>query len=261
MPQKRRKGTTPPIWASQNFLTSYKTINRIIRRTTLNKNDHVIEIGPGKGHTTGILIQKCRQVSAIEIDERLYNKLMIKFKSTKNIRIYHQDFLKWKLPESEDYKVFSNIPFCFTTDIVRKLTECKNVPSETWLIMEKGAAKRFMGKPSESLRSLLIKPKFDLDIVYYFDREDFHPKPGVDAVLLHFKKKSQPDISANQWFAYEQFASKGLKYGLRSLFTRKQLSRALRQAGVQNGVTPAEILYVQWLCLFRCYWEHVLGKK
>jgi len=50
---------------------------------------------------------------------------------------------------------------------MRKLTECKNAPSEAWLTMEKGAAKRFMGEPSESLRSLLIKPKFDLDIAYY----------------------------------------------------------------------------------------------
>ena len=261
MPQNRKKGTTPPIWVSQNFLTSYKIINRIIRRTTLNKDDHVIEIGPGKGHITGFLIKRCRKVSAIEIDGRLYNRLTAKFKDVKNIRIYHQDFMKWKLPQSEDYKVFSNIPFCFTTDIMRKLTECKNAPSEAWLTMEKGAAKRFMGKPSESLRSLLIKPRFDLDIAYYFSREDFHPKPGVDVVLLHLKKKSPPDIPANQWFAYEQFVSKALKYGFRSLFTSKQLSRAFRQAGVQNNITPAEILYVQWLCLFRCYWEHVLGRK
>jgi 23S rRNA (adenine-N6)-dimethyltransferase len=237
MPQNKKKGTTPPIWVSQNFLTSYKIINRIIRRTTLNRDDHVIEIGPGKGHTTGILVQKCRKVSAIEIDGRLYNKLTTKFKDAKNIRIYHQDFLKWKLPQSENYKVFSNIPFCFTTDIMRKLTECKNAPSEAWLIMEKGAAKRFMGKPSESLRSLLIKPRFDLDIAYYFNREDFHPKPGVDVVLLHLKKKSQPDILTNQWFAYEQFVIKALKYGFRRLFTSKQLSRAFRQAGVQNNIT------------------------
>ncbi len=83
MPQNRKKGTTPPIWVSQNFLTSYKIINRIIRRTTLNKDDHVIEIGPGKGHITGILIQKCRKVSAIEIDGRLYNRLTAKFKDVK----------------------------------------------------------------------------------------------------------------------------------------------------------------------------------
>ena len=80
-------------------------------------------------------------------------------------------------------------------------------------------------------------------------------------VLLHLKKKSQPDILTDLWFAYDQFVIKALKYGFRRLFTSKQLSRAFRQAGVQNNITPAEILYVQWLCLFRCYWEHVLGRK
>jgi 23S rRNA (adenine-N6)-dimethyltransferase len=262
MPQNRKNGTTPPIWVSQNFLTSYKIIDQIIRRTSLNRDDHVIEIGPGKGHITSVLGQKCRKVSAIEIDGILYNRLTTKFKDAKNIHIYHQDFLKWKLPHSEEYKVFANIPFCFTTAILRKLTECQNPPSEAWLTMEKGAAKRFMGKPSESLRSLLLKPKFDLDIGYYFSREDFHPKPGVDVVLLHLKKKSQPDIPPNQWFAYEQFVSKALKYGFRCLFSSKQRARAFRQAGVPNNdVTPAEILYVQWLCLFRCYWKHVLGRE
>lgn len=164
-------------------------LNRIIRKTTLNRHDHVIEIGPGKGHITNILVKKCRAVSAIEIDGRLYNNLTTKFKDTRNIRLYHQDFLKWPLPKSGDYKVFSNIPFCFTTAIIRKLTESKNSPTETWLTMEKGAAKRFMGKPSESLRSLLLKPLFDMEIIYYFQREDFHPKPGVDVVLFHLKKK------------------------------------------------------------------------
>ena len=43
-------------------------------------------------------------------------------------------------------------------------------------------------KPSESLRSLLLKPKFDVNIIYYFNQHDFHPKPGVDVVLFHIKK-------------------------------------------------------------------------
>lgn len=127
--------------------------------------------------------------------------------------------------------------------------------------MEKGAAKRFMGKSSESLRSLLIKPRFSLGIAYYFNREDFHPKPRVDVVLLHLKKKSKPDIPDNQWSPYQQFVATALKYGFRRLFTRRQLARAFREIGIQNDITPAEILYVQWLCLFRRYWEHVLSKK
>lgn len=161
--------------------------------------------------------------------------------------------MRWKLPESGNYKVFSSIPFSITTGILKKLTECKNTPAEAWLVMEKGAAKRFMGKPSESLRSLLLKPRFDMNIIYCFDRNDFHPKPGVDVVLFHMKKKTQPDVPHNQWKAYEHFISASFKHGLRSLFTKKQLKTAFRIAGIEKNATPSEILYVQWLCLFRCY--------
>jgi 23S rRNA (adenine-N6)-dimethyltransferase len=262
MPKNRKAGIRPPVRVSQNFLTSSKTINRIVRTTTLNKNDHVIEIGPGKGHITSVLVQYCGRVSAIEIDGRLYQKLRDKFKDTKNIKLYHQDFLEWQLPKSGNYKVFSNIPFYITTDILRKLTECDNPPTEAWLTMEKGAAKRFLGKPSETLRSLLLKPFFDMEITYYFQREDFHPKPGVDVVLFHMKEKRQPDLTFGHRKAYMHFVETAWKYGFHRLFTtKKQLSRAFREARVQNDVTPEEMLYVQWLCLFRCYWHHVLVKR
>lgn len=244
-----------PVWVSQNFLTSYKTIKRLIHKTSINAADHVIEIGPGKGHTTGLLLHSCRKVTAIEVDEKMYGKLLNKFNDADNLNLYHQDFLQWRLPASGSYKVFANIPFCHTTGILRKLTESENPPAEAWLTMQKGAAMRFMGKPRESLRSLMIKPFFDMEIVYHFVRHDFHPKPSVDVVLLHLSKKAQPDISPVQRCIFEQFVSKGLRNKgakLRHMFTKKQLHGALRQAGICDNTT-GDLLYVQWLCLFRCY--------
>ena len=73
--------------------------------------------------------------------------------------------------------------------IVRKLTENANPPSEIWLVMEKGAAKRFLGVPVETKYSLSLKHKWKPSIVYFFKKEDFHPKPSVDSVLLHFLHK------------------------------------------------------------------------
>lgn len=260
MSKYRKPEQKPPVWISQNFLTSYKTIKKLLERTSITATDHVIEIGPGKGHITGLLLQGCRELSAIEIDKQLYDKLLEKFCTIKNLKLYHKDFLRWRLPASESYKVFANIPFCHTTDILRKLTESKNPPSEAWLIMEKGAAKRFMGKPHETLRSLMIKPKFDLDIAYYFRREDFHPKPGVDVVLVHLKKRTQSDVSPAQWRAYEHFIADVLQSNgaaLRQMFTKKQLSQAFRDAGIHD-FSLGEMLYVQWLCLFRCYCKYTL---
>ncbi len=268
MVQRRHAGTAPPVWVSQNFLTSARTIQRLIRNTTLSSRDHVIEIGPGKGHITGRLMQSCRQVTAVEVDQKLYDRLLDKFRGAENLDLHHRDFLKWDLPASGSYKIFSNIPFCITTNILQKLALCKNPPAEAWLIMEKGAAKRFMGTPRESLRSLMLKPVFDLKIVYHFRREDFHPKPGVDVVMLHLKRKAQPDVPPCQRDAYERFVATGLregKCGLGRMLGPGRLAKALGMSGMGHGFTPGETLYIQWLCLFRCCREqassHAAGRK
>jgi len=235
---------------SQNFLTSKKTIDRLIRKTSIGANDHVIEIGPGKGHITDALLRRCKKLSAVELDGNLYRKLLIKYSTEPgSLKLHHHDFLKWSLPQSSDYKVFANIPFCRTTDIVRKLTESTNPPQEAWLVMEKGAAKRFIGMPQENLRSLPPKPQFDINIIYHFKRDDFHPAPNVDVVMLHLKRKSISDVSVFEQRKYQNFISNyfsgkekfSKRAALLRMFTKRQLSRACKQAGV-NDLETGEIL-------------------
>ncbi|MCL2572601.1 MAG: 23S ribosomal RNA methyltransferase Erm [Defluviitaleaceae bacterium] len=254
------KNINPPVWVSQNFLTGGRTISRLISKTSINESDHIVEIGPGKGHITQALLIHSKKVSAIEIDKNLYRKLQVKFDTSLQLKLYNQDFLKWNLPTTAPYKVFANIPFSHTTAIIKRLTESKNPPTDAWLIMEKGAAKRFMGIPCENLRSLMLKPLFDMNIIYHFRREDFHPMPKVDVVMVHLKQKATRDISLSQWKIYCNFITSALgNSGLTRIFTKKQLSRACRDAGLSD-ITSAEILYIQWLCLFRCYDIYVKRK-
>ncbi len=262
---------------SQNFLVNSDAVRRIVRKAGLQASDHIIEIGPGRGSITRRLADTRARVTAIELDRRLYEKLCGKFAGRPQVSLHCQDFLKWNLPARGGYKIFSNIPFSITTDIVRKLSRAKNPPAEAWLVMEKGAAKRFLGKPHESAQSLLIKPIFDLEICYYFRREDFLPRPGVDCVLqkpgnlhrcdgsflprpgvdcvlLHMTRKTPPDVTRGQWKAYERFVGDCAREGvsaLRRTLSHRQAVRALREAGLQNGTPSGDILYIQWLCLFR----------
>lgn len=237
---------------SQNFLTSSKTIDRILRISDITKDDDILEIGAGKGHITRALIKKCKFVTAVELDKTLYSKLHERFSDDTNIKLINNDFLNMRLPKNQ-YKVFSNIPFSITTDIIRKLTQSDNPPVDTWLVMEKGAAKRFNGKPYDTLQSLLLKPFYDLKIKYYFTKEDFHPSPSVDTVLLHISKKSEADINFTQRDYYYDFITRSYKYGLESLLTKRQITTALRNMSLPAIPQSGEILYIQWLCLFRCY--------
>ena len=242
-----------PYSVSQNFLTSRKTIDRLIRIAGLQKNDTVLEIGAGKGHITKALSDACGKVISYEIDLRLYQRLKKQLQS--NVKLHYGDFLKYRLPR-ESYKVFANIPFSITTDIVRKLTTADPLPQGMWLIMEKGAAKRFCGIPKESLASLLIKPRYDTKIVYHFSREDFHPAPRVDVVMLELRRKNTADVSPAQWENYCMFLRHSLQYGIfgsNALLTKKQIDTALKLEGLPRLKPSDEVLYIQWLCLFRCW--------
>lgn len=247
------KNNFTPLSVSQNFLTSRVTITRLLKLTSLNKNDYVIEIGAGKGHITGELLKRCGNVSAFEKDAKLAGYLQNKFNNADNLKLLQSDFLCANLPNNSDYKVFSNIPFSITTAIVRKLTETPNPPKESWLVIEKGAAKRFMGKPNETEFSLSLKPFFTINIRYYFNRGDFHPMPNTDTVLIHVARKENPDIPKNMRGEFIAFIKKGMRYGISSLLTRRQVKTALKLAGLSDIEESGEILYVQWLCLFRCY--------
>lgn len=245
-----------PYSVSQNFLTSSATISRLIRKTDLSINDTVLEIGAGKGHITRALARQCGHVVSYEIDPKLYERLLPQVAD--NVLLHHQDFLEAKLPKG-CYKVFANIPFSITTAIVRKLVNAVPGPTAMWLIMEKGAAKRFCGQPKDTLTSLLIRPFYETRIVYHFRREDFHPAPGVDVVMLEFLAKKVPEVISEERILYEQFLNTAFSRGISALLTKKQISTALRLSGLPPLEAGRDILYIQWLCLFRCWLRY--GKR
>jgi len=226
---KQNNGAGNALRCSQNFLTSGQVIRRIVSLANLRADDHVVEIGPGKGHITGALLPRCGQVTAVELDPVLCAYLQKKFAGAPNLRLVRGDFLALPPPRGP-YKVFANIPFNRTTDIVRKLALSSRPPEDAWLVVEKGAAKRFLGLPHESLASLSLKPWFEGEVLYHFRREDFHPMPAADAVLLHLKRRPAADLTPAQRGAWLRFTAARLP-------------------------ATRDTLYIQWLCLFRRYWD------
>ena len=75
MPKNNRRGGQAPMWASQNFLTGRAEILRLLNISDICKRDHVLEIGPGKGHITRELIGRCRRLTAVELDHSLWARL------------------------------------------------------------------------------------------------------------------------------------------------------------------------------------------
>lgn len=248
---------------SQNFITNKKLIHRITHLSNINKKDTVIEIGTGKGHLTKALCQMGGSVCSVELDQKLYESAKARLSQFSNLKLIQGDFLEYPLPAKGNYKVFANIPYFLTTQIIEKLTNSTNPATDIWLVMEKGAAKRFIGVSKETEKSLFLKVNWEMKIIYHFRREDFHPMPSVDSVMVHFSRKASPDLNKNEYAAFKKFISISREYGFgskKSLLTKKQVAMALKQAGLPHAHEDGVTLYIQWLCLFRCY-QRIYNRK
>lgn len=251
---------------SQNFIRDSKLVVKLIESSGINSNDIVYEIGAGKGIITWQLARYCAKVVAIEYDQRLFEKLNRVFQDKKNVKIIFADFLKIELPYKERYKVFSNIPFNLTADILFKLTSVSNPPEDSYLIIQEEVAKKYAGSPygEERFRSLILKPCFELTILYYFRRTDFSPVPKVSIVLFQIKKLEKPLIVAKEKRTYDDFIAyafsqhgRNLKERMKKVFTNEQFRRQAQALKFSLSARPGELNFEQWLGLFRYFLQGV----
>jgi 23S rRNA (adenine-N6)-dimethyltransferase len=241
---------------SQNFLRDSSVIASLLDRLCIGSDDVVYEIGPGKGVITEQLALRSRRVVAIEKDPHLAALLLQKFADMSNVTIHAGDFLRYPLP-CKPYKVFANIPFNITSAIVNRLTTAKNPPEDAYLAMQKEAAVMYLGKPHESLRTILLKPWFEMEIVHHFQRKDFIPVPRVDVVMLRLRKRGPPLIEDVDRQCFRDFVAyiytarqPTLSTTLKSIFTRRQRKYIQRELNFDLDVTPTSVPFEQWLDLF-----------
>ena len=126
---------------SQNFLTSEKVLNQIIKQLNLKETDTVYEIGTGKGHLTTKLAKISKQVTSIELDSHLFNLSSEKLKLNTRVTLIHQDILQFQFPNKQRYKIVGSIPYHLSTQIIKKVV-FESHASDIYLIVEEGFYKR-----------------------------------------------------------------------------------------------------------------------
>lgn len=188
----------------QNFLINDEIIDRIIEGAEIQKNDLVIEIGPGLGTLTSRLLQKAGKVLAIEIDNRMVNILKGRFENVQNLEIIQEDVLKVDLKkkiQEEGFKaakVVANLPYYITTPIIMKLLEEDlNLESIT-VMVQKEVADRLATKPGEKNCGAITYA------VYYYSeaqklievpKESFIPSPEVTSEIIKLNIRDQAPVN------------------------------------------------------------------
>ena len=181
---------------SQNFITSKHNIDKIMTNIRLNEHDNIFEIGSGKGHFTLELVQRCNFVTAIEIDHKLCKTTENKLVDHDNFQVLNKDILQFKFPKNQSYKIFGNIPYNISTDIIRKIV-------------------------------------FDISILSMVPREYFHPKPKVNSSLIRLNRKKSR-ISHKDKQKYNYFVMKWVNKEYKKIFTKNQFNNSLKHAGIDD---------------------------
>lgn len=247
------------IFYAQHFLKDPRLVASLLSRCNVGCEDVVYEIGPGKGMLTEQLARRCKRVVAIEKDPRLAALLLQRFADRPHVSIHAGDFLDYRLPRGP-YKVVANIPFNITSAIVTRLTTAEHPPEEAYLAMQQEAAAMFLGAPRESLRTILLKPWFEMELVYRFRRADFVPEPQVDVVMLRLRKRGPPLVSNQHRQCFRDFVVysftrrlPSLGETLNSLLSKPRVRQISRSVGFERDATPTTLAFEQWLCLFECF--------
>ena len=231
---------------SQNFITSKKHVKEILTYTNINKQDNIIEIGSGKGHFTKELVEISQWVNAIEIDKNLCHATEKAVEPFQNIKVFHEDILKFNFPKNIDYKIFGNIPYNISTDIVKRIA-FDSQSKYSYLIVERGFAKRLQN--TQRALGLLLMVEMDIKVLKKVPAEYFHPKPSVDSVLIVLERH-EPLILKKDYKKYQTFVYNWVNRKYHVLFTKNQLRQALKHVNVTN---LDKLSNEQFLSIFNSY--------
>lgn len=177
--------TTPKKSLGQHWLQDESSLSAMVQAADIKADDAVLEIGPGLGTLTELLVNQARQVVAVEFDDKLARQLPERVKAT-NLQVLSQDILSFDLTSlPPGYKVVANIPYYLTSNLIRVLSETANPPSVAALLIQKEVAERVTAEPGNmSLLSVTAQYYWQAALGQVVPARLFMPPPKVDSQIL-----------------------------------------------------------------------------
>ena len=227
-------GLFPRKRLGQHFLVDRNILNKVIRTAGVEKEDVVLEVGPGLGEMTLALARLAKQVIAVEIDPKLVEILKKKLADCPNVEVVKNDILKVDFKpffqkEGRPVKVVANLPYQISTPLLFRFIETKEVFSTFTLMLQREVAERMVappGKKEYGPLSIFVQMFLDVSIRFFIKPSAFFPPPRVESAVIHMVWKEKPIIEKKdeEWFKRVVKACFG--------YRRKILINALRHSGL-----------------------------
>ena len=244
----------------QHWLRSDAVLNKILQAGQLKSSDRILEIGPGTGNLTRLLLPFVESLTAVEIDRDLCEKLR-KTMHQKNFQLIEGSILDIPLP-SQTNKVIANIPYNITGEILKRLLGNLSEPIQQFeqivLLVQKEIGDRLAAKAGhKAYNALSVKIQYLADCQFICDvpASAFYPPPKVNSAVVRIIPRPPVTTASDPKFLERLitlgFATKRkmLRNNLISEIDRDQLVLILESMGINAQVRAEDLDVAQWVAL------------
>ena len=249
MPERRSRHTPRPPGSlpaprkrlGQHFLVDRHALERIADALSPTAADTVVEIGPGRGALTDLLVQRAGRGVAIELDRDLIQHLRARYDASGTTQIIEGDVLELDLAAAagqNDYLLAGNVPYYITTPILFHALGVPR-PRRAVFLVQREVAERVAASPGSKTYGALsvnVQAVARAEVVARVPAGAFRPPPSVESAILRITPRDDPVVSRAREGAYRRLVQDA--FGLR----RKQLRRVVRTIGRVDPDTAERIL-------------------
>ncbi len=237
----------------QNFLFDEISLYKIAEN--VNKEDTIIEIGPGLGTLTAILAEKANNVIAIELDSKMVEILNERFKLYKNVEILNEDILKIDINKiAPNAKVVANLPYYITTSIITNLLKT-NIRDITILI-QKEVAERICAIPgTKNAGSITYFVNYyaEAEVLANVAKESFIPIPEVESSIVRLKIRNKKLVDVkNEKLFFEIIKTnfnqrrKTILNSLSGIIGKEKLKNILKELNIEDSIRGESLTLEQY---------------
>jgi 16S rRNA (adenine1518-N6/adenine1519-N6)-dimethyltransferase len=228
----------------QNFLHDQNQVRRIIAAAELQPGDKVLEIGPGLGPLTGLLVEKCAEVLAIEKDRRLCDFLEKKFQERPNFKLLHGDGLEYVKANRSwtGWKLVANLPYSVASPILVELAQAQAPCARMVATLQLEVARRIVaatGAEDYGVLGLLVRLRWQTLECFKISSSCFFPEPGVDSACIVLAPRSMPVLREQLHAAFTKIVKRAFSQRRKMMFKllkadwpKGALARAFEQVGL-----------------------------
>lgn len=217
----------------QNFLEDQRVINRIVRAICPRESDNLVEIGPGKGAITALLLADCPKLNVVELDRDLVPVLLAQFAKYRDFKIHQTDALSFDfsgLASAEHpLRVVGNLPYNISTPLIFHLLGFQGLIRDMHFMLQKEVVLRLAASPGDKnygRLSIMTQYYCEVDNLFEVPPESFDPAPKVDSAVVRLTPHIKQTYTANN--------VERLEHLVKTAFSqrRKTLRNSLKGLGV-----------------------------